>query len=208
MHVNACKSSQNHPPTPSSVQFSHSGMSNSLWFFGLQHSRLPCPSPAPGACSNSCLSSWWCHLTTLFSVISFSSCLQSFPVLGSFLVRRLITSGGQSTGDSASVSVLPMSIQGWFPLRLTGLISLQSEGLPVQGTLKNFLHHHSSKASIIQCSAFFRVQLSHPYMTTGKTKALTRQTFVGKVSLLFNMLSRLVIAFLPRSKHLLISGLQ
>ena len=81
--------------------------------------------------------------------------------------------------------------------------------LAVQGTLKSLLQHHSSKASILQCSAFFIVQLSHPYMTTGKTKALTRQTFVGKVmSLLFNMLSRLVIAFLPRSKRLLISWLQ
>ena len=81
--------------------------------------------------------------------------------------------------------------------------------LAVQGTLKSLLQHHSSKASILRCSAFFIVQLSHPYMSTGKTKALTRQTFVGKViSLLFNMLSRLVITFLPRSKHLLISWLQ
>ena len=105
-------------------------------------------------------------------------------------------------GASASVSVLPMNIQfiffriDWFDL------------LAVQETLKSLLQHHSLKASIFQCSAFFMVQLSHPYMTTGKTIALTRQTFVGKVmSLLFNMLSRLVIAFLPRSKHLLISWL-
>ena len=93
-----------------------------------------------------------------------------------------------------------------------GLISFRMDWLdllPVQGTLKSLLQHHSSKASIFQCSAFFTVQLSHPYMTTGKTIALTRQTFVGKVmSLLFNMLSRLVITFLPRSKHLLISWLQ
>jgi len=81
--------------------------------------------------------------------------------------------------------------------------------LAVQGTLKSLLQHHSSKASVLQCSAFFMIQLSHPYMTTGKTIALTRRTFVGKVmSLLFNMLSRLVIAFLPRSKRLLISWLQ
>ena len=93
-----------------------------------------------------------------------------------------------------------------------GLISFRMDWLDllaVQGTLKSLLQHHSSKASILQCSAFFIVQLSHPYLTTGKTIALTRQTFVGKVmSLLFNMLSRLVIAFLPRSKHLLISWLQ
>ena len=111
-------------------------------------------------------------------------------------------SGGQSIGASASASVIPMSIQGslridWFDL------------LAVQGTLKSLLQHHSSKVLILQHSAFFIVQLSHPYMTTGKTIALTRQTFVGKVmSLLFDMLSRLVIAFLPSSKHLLISWLQ
>ena len=108
-----------------------------------------------------------------------------------------------SIGVSASASVLPMNIQGWFPLGWTGWISLQSKGL------SSLLQHHSSKASILWCSPFFIVQLSHPYMTTGKTIALTRQTFMGKVmSLLFNMLSGLVITFLPRSKHLLISWLQ
>ena len=97
-----------------------------------------------------------------------------------------------------------MNSQDWSPLGWTGWISLQS-----QGTLKSLLQHHSSKASILQRSAFFTVQLSHPYMTTGKTIALTRRTFVGKViSLLLNMLSRLVITFLPRSKRLLISWLQ
>ena len=94
----------------------------------------------------------------------------------------------------------------------SGLISFRMDWLDllaVQGTLKSLLQHHSSKASILRCSAFLMVQLSHPYMTTGKTIALTRWTFVGKVmSLLFNMLSRLVIAFLPRNKHLLISWLQ
>ena len=105
--------------------------------------------------------------------------------------------GGQSIDASASASVLPMNIKGWFDL------------LAVQGTLKSLLQHHSSKASILWCSAFFRVQLSHLYMTIGKTITLTRWTFVGKVmSLLFNMLSSLVIAFLPRSKCLLISWLQ
>ena len=119
-------------------------------------------------------------------------------------MSQVFTSGGQSTELSALASVLPMNIQGWYALGLTGLTSLLSKGLS-----KSLLQHHSSKASILQCSAFFTVQLSNPYMTTGKTIALTRWTFVDKVmSLLFNMLSRLVIAFLPRSKHLLISWVQ
>ena len=118
-------------------------------------------------------------------------------------MSQLFTSGGQSIGVSASASVLPMNTQDWFPLGLTGWISLQSKGL------SRVLQHYSSKASILWHSAFFIVQLSHPYLTTGKTIALTRWTFVGKVmSLLFNMLSRLVITFLPRRKHLLISWLQ
>ena len=119
---------------------------------------------------------------------------QSFPM------SWLFASGGQSTGFSASASLVPINIQDWFPLGLTGWISLQSKGP------SSLLQHHSSKASILRYSAFFIVQLSHPYMTTGKTIALTRWTFVGKVmSLLFNMLSRLVITFLLRSKRLLIS---
>ena len=161
-------------------------MSDSLERHGLQHSRLPCPSPSPGVCSDSCPLSRWCHPTILSFVITFSSCLQSFPVLGSFLVRRLITSGGQSTGDSASVSVLPMSIQGWFPLGLTGLISLLSRGL--SRVFSN---------TTIQRRRFFGTQPSLTsnsnicYVTTGKTIALTIWTFVSKVmSLLFNMLSR------------------
>ena len=112
-------------------------------------------------------------------------------------MSQLFTSGGQSIGLSASASVLPMNIQDWLDL------------LAVQGTRKSLLQHHGSKASILWCSAFFTVQLSHPYMTTGKTIALTRGNFVGKViSLHFNMLSRLVMTFLPRSKCLLISWLQ
>ena len=131
------------------------------------------------------------------------------PASGSFLVSQFFTSGGQSIGVSASASVLPMSIQDWLPLGLTGSISLRFNILAFQGTLKNLLQHHSPKASILWHSAFFRVQLSHPYMTTGKTIALTRGTFVGKVmSLLFNMLSRLVITFLLRSKCLLILWVQ
>ena len=117
-------------------------------------------------------------------------------------MSQFFASGSQSIGASASTSVLPMNIQDWFPLGWTGLISLQSK------RLSRVPQHHSSKASILWQSAFFIVQLSHPYMTTGKIP-LTRWTFVGKVmSLLFNMLSRLVITFLPRSEHLFISWLQ
>ena len=170
-------------------------MSDSLQPHGLQHTRLPCPSPTPGACSNSCSLSRWCHPTISSSVVHFSFCFQSFPASGSFPRSQFYASGGQSTGVSASASVLPMNIQDWFPLGGTGWISLQSKGL------SSFLQHHNSKASILWHSAFFIVQLLHPYVTTGKTIALTRWTFVGKVmSLLFNILSRLVIDFLPRSK--------
>ena len=113
----------------SSVQFSHSVMSNCLWSHGLWHTRPPCPLPTPGVYSNSCPLSQWCHPTISSSVIPFSSCLQSFPASGSFPVSQFFTSGGQRIGVSASASVLPMNIQGWFPLELTGLISLQSKGL-------------------------------------------------------------------------------
>ena len=183
---------------------SRSVVSDSLRPYRLQHARLPCPSPTPGACSNSCLLNQWCHPTISTSVIPFSSCLQAFPTLGSFLMSQLLfTSCGQSIGASASASVLLMNIQDWFPLGWTGWISLQSKGL------SRVFSNTSSKASVLQCSAFFTVQLSHPYMTTRKTIALTRRTSVDKLtSLLFNMLSWLVIAFLPRSKHLLISWLQ
>ena len=134
--------------------------------------------------------------------VRFFSHLQTFPASGSFQLSQFFTWCGQSIGALASASVLPMNIQDWFPLRLTSLI-------PLQRSLKSLLQHPSSKASILHLSAFFMVQLSHPYMTTGKTISLTRQTFIGKVmSLLFNMLSRLVIAFLPRNKHLLFSWLQ
>ena len=119
-------------------------------------------------------------------------------------MSQLFAWGGQSIGVSASTSVLPMNTQDWSPLESDWL-----DLFAVHGTLKNLLQHHSSKASILWHSACFTVQLSHAYMTTEKTIALTRQTCVGKVmSLLFNMLSRLVITFLPRSKRLLISWLQ
>ena len=96
---------------------------------GLQHPRLPCPSPSPRACSNSCPLNWWCHPTIPSSIMSFSSCLQSFPASGFFLMSWLFASGGQRIGALASESVLLMNIQGWFPLRSTGLISLKSKGL-------------------------------------------------------------------------------
>ena len=178
-------------------------MSDSLWLHGLQHTRPPCPSPIPRACSDSCPSSQWCHPTISSSVIPFSSWLPSFPASGSFPMSQFFASGGQSIGVSASASVLPMNIKDWFPLGWAGWISLQSKGL-----LRVF-----SNIMVQKCQ-FFSTQLSlqsycHPYMTIGKTIALTRQTFVGKVmSLLFNMLSPLIITFLPRSKSLLISWLQ
>ena len=173
----------------SSVRFSHSVVSDSLPPCGLQDARLPCPSPTPIVYSSSCALSLWCHPTVS------SSCPQSFPASGSFPVSQRLTSGGQRTGVSASASVLPMNIQDWFKMDWLDLLA-------VQGTLKSLLQHHSSKASILPHSAFFKVQLSHPYMTTGKTITFTK-TFVGKVmSLLFNMLSSLVITFLLRSKCL------
>ena len=113
----------------SSVQFSCSVLSDSLLPHGLQHARLACPSPTPGVYSNSCPFSRWCHPTISSSVIPFSSRLQSFPASGSFQMSQFFASGGQSIGVSASASVLPMNIQHWFPLGLTGFISLQSKGL-------------------------------------------------------------------------------
>ena len=134
----------------------------------------------------------------------FSSCPQSFPVSGSFPRSQFFALGGQSIGASASAPVLPMNIQGQFPLRIDWF-----DLLAVQWTLKGLLQHHNSKASVLQHSAFFMGQHSHPFMTTGKTIALTRQTFVGKViSLLFNTQSRFIIAFPPKGKGFLISWLQ
>ena len=105
--------------------FSRSVVSHSLWPHGLQHARLPCPSATPAAYSNSCPLSWWCHPAISPSVIPFSSCLQSFPASGSFPGNWLFTSGGKSIGATASASILPMNIQGWFPLGWTGLFSFQ-----------------------------------------------------------------------------------
>ena len=178
-------------------------MSDTLWSHGLQHSRPPCPSPTPGAYSNSCQLSQWCHPTISSSVVPFSSCLQSFPAWGLF---HWISSWHPRP------KVLEPQLQHSPSNEHPGLISFKMDWLDllaVQGTLKSLFQHHNSKASILQCSAFFIVQLSHPYMTTGKTIAFTRRTFVSKImSLLLNMLSRLVITFLPRSECLLISLLQ
>ena len=167
-----------------------------------QHTRPPCPSPTPGVYSNSCPSSRWCHPAISSSVVPFSSCPQSLPASVSFPMSQLFAWGGQSVGVSASASVLPMNTQDWSPLGWIGWISLQSKGLSRVFSNTTLQKHQET-------SAFFTVQRSHPYVTTGKTIALTRWTFVGNVmSLLFNMLSRLVITFLPRSKFLLISWLQ
>ena len=166
--------------------------------------RPPCPSPTPRVYSNSCPLSRWFIPTISSSVILFSSHFQSFLASGSFQKSQLFASGGQSIGVSASTSVLPMNTQDWSPSGWAAWIFLQ-----VQGALESLLQHYSSKASILLRSAFFIVQLSHPYMTTGKTIAFSRWTLVGRVmSLFFNMLSRLVITFLPRSKHVLISQVQ
>ena len=184
------------------VQFSCSVMSNSLWPHGLKHDMPPCPSPTPRAYSNSSPLSQWCHPTNSSYVVPFSSHLQNFPASGSFPLRQFFASDDQSIGVSASASVLPVNTQDWSPLGWTGWISCSQRDSQES-------QHHSLKASILQCSTFFMVQLSHPYMATGKTIALTRQTFVGKImSLIFSMLSRLVIPFHPRSKCLLISSLQ
>ena len=150
-----------------SVQFSCSVVSDFLQPYGLQHASSPCPSPTPGASSNSGPSSRWCHPTTSSSVVPFSSHLQSFPASGSFQMSQFIALGGQSIGVSASV--LPVNIQDWFPLGWTRWISLQSKELS-----RVFSQQHSSKASSLHHSAFITVQLSHQYMTTGKTIALTR----------------------------------
>ena len=149
--------------------------------------------------------SWWCHPTISSSVVCFSSCLQSFPASGSFQMSQFFWRKNWPKCWSFSFSISPFSEH-------SGVISVRIywfDLLAVQVTLKSLLQHHSSKASILQRSAFFIVQLLHPYMTTGKTITLNRQTFVSKImSLLFTMMSRLVIAFLPRSKCLLISWLQ
>ena len=198
-------------------------MSSFLWPHGLQHARLPCSSPTPRAYSNSVPMSRWCHPTISSSVVCFSSHLQSFPASSLFKWVSCL----HQVAKVLEIQLQHQSFQWIFrtdfwnsfsPI-LNNNLAEQSKGqlsdglvgdlLAVQGTLKSLLQHHSSKASILRPSAFFIVQFSQPYMTTGKTIALTRWIFFGKViSLLFNMLCRLVITFLPRSKCLIISWLQ
>ena len=172
-------------------------MSKSLQPHGLQHTKLPCPSLSSRVCSNSYRLS---HLILYHPLLLLHSIFPSIRVFSneSVLIRwPKYWSFSFSISPSNEYSGLTSFRIGWLDL------------LAVQGTLKNLLQHHRSKASVLQRSAFFMVQPSHPYMTTGKTIALTRQTFVGKVMpLLFNTLSRFVIAFLPRRKHLSISWLQ
>ena len=179
-------------------------MSDSLWPRGLQHARLPCPSPTPRSllkliCNELVMPSN--HLILCHPLLFPPSIFPSIRVFSNESVLCIMW----SKYWSFSFSISPSN-------EYSGLISFRMDCLDllaVQGTLKSLLQHHSSKASILRCSAFFIVQLSHPYMTTGKTIALTRQTFVGKVmSLFFNMLSRFVTTFFPRSKRLLISWLQ
>ena len=141
-------------PVISSVQFSHSLMSDSLWPHGLQRARLPCPSPTPRACPNSYPSSWWCHPTISSSVIPFSTCLQSFPASGSFPMSLFFASGGQSMGVSASALVLPMNTQDWSPLGWTGWISLQSKGSQESSPIPQFKSINSSALSFLYSPTF------------------------------------------------------
>ena len=149
-------------------------MSDSLRPQGLQHARLPYPSPTPGACSNSCPLSQQCHPTISSFVIPFFSCLQSFPASGFFPMSQFFASGGQILEFHLQHQSFQWILRiDWFDL------------LAVQGTLKGLVQHNSSKSSVLQHSAFFMLQLSHPYMTIGKAIALTIQTFVSKVISLF-----------------------
>ena len=183
--------------------FNHQVMSNSLWCHGLQHARLPCPSPSPGVCPSSCPLNWWCHPTISFFVALFSFWLQSFPARGSFPVSQLFESGGQSIGASASASFLPKSIQGWFPLRLTDLISLLSRGPSESSPTLQFESINSLALCLFYCLVLTSIHDSwkdHSF----DYKDLCQQV----MSLLFNMPSRFVMAFFPRGRHRLISCLQ
>ena len=174
----------------SSDQFSHSVMSDSLRPHELQHTRPPCPSPTPGACQNSCPLSWWCHPTISSSAVPFSSCSQSLPA--SVFSNESALHIRWPKYWSFSINISPSNEH-------PRLISFRMDWLDllaVQRTLKSLVQQHSSKASILRCSAFFTVQLSHPYMTTGKTIVLTRWTFVGKVmSLLFHFFFKFYFIF-------------
>ena len=150
----------------SSLQFTRSVASNSLRPHGLQHARPPCLSPTPGAYSNSCLLRWWCHPAISCPAALFSFCPQSFPASGNFPVSWLFASDDQNTGATTSASVVPMSIQAWFPLKSIGLISLLSKGL--SGIFSSTTVQRHQFFGIV----FFKVQLSQPYSTTGKTVVL------------------------------------
>ena len=190
------------PPTPtssiyciSSVQFSHSVVSDSLWPHGLQHTRLPCPSPTPRTYSNSCPSRWWWQPTISSSIVPFFSCLSLSQHQGLF----------QWVGSSHQVAKgLELQHQSFQWIFKTDFLYNWLVGTPCSPRNSQASSPTPQfKASILQHSAFFIVHLSHLYKTTGKTIALTRWTFVGKVmSMLFNMLSRLVLAFLPRRRSL------
>ena len=143
-----------------SIQFSGSVMSDSLWHHGLLHTRLPCPSPTPEACSNSCPLSWWCHPTISSCVVPFSSHLQSFPASRSFQMSQFFTSGCQSIGISASASVLPINIQDWFPLGWTGWIYLQSKGLSRIFSNTTLQKHQFFSAQLSLCCPINHIQ--HP----------------------------------------------
>ena len=149
-------------PGPHSVQFSHSVVSNSFWLHGLQHARPPCPSPTPGACSNSCLSQW-CHPTILSSIIPFSSCPQSFPASCYFPMRQFFASGGQSIGASASASVLPMNIQDWFPLGLTVWSSCSPRDFQESSPTPQFKSVNSSVLRFLYVPTFTSI---HDYWKT------------------------------------------
>ena len=178
-------------------------MSNSLQSHGLQHARLPCPSLSPGVCSDSCPLSPWCHLTISSSIAPSTLVPNLSQHQGLLNESALCIRWPKYCSFSFSISP-PSEYSGLVSFRIDWLVLLA-----VQGTLKSLLQHYSLKASIHWHSAFFMVQVSHLYITIGKTIALTRQTFVRKVmSLLFNTLSRFIIVFLPKSKHLLISWLQ
>ena len=178
LYLNVSDKTENH--SVQSVRFSHSVMCNSLLPHELQHSRPPCPSPAPRVYSDSCPLSRWCHPAISSSVVPFSSCPQPLPASGSFPVSQLFAWGSQSI-KSFSFSISPSNEHpGQISFRVDWL-----DLLAVEGTLKSLLQHHSSKASIFWHSAFFTVQLSHLSMTIAKTITLTRWTFVGKVILCF-----------------------
>ena len=200
--IGASASAADIPMNQYQHQFSLSVISASLWPHELQFTRPPCPSPTPGLYLNSCSLSQWCHLTIL-----------CHPLL---LLPSILPNITVFSNESAFRIRWPKYWSFSFNIRLSnehpGMISFRMDWLnfrAVQGTLKSLFQHHSSKASTLQRSAFLIVQISNPYMTTGKTIALTRWTFVDKVmSLLLNMLSQLVITFLPRNKRLWISWLQ